>query len=205
MNEYTTVTRASSYTYEDRRSVFIGQAAPVSTEAEALQFLDSVKKKYPDARHHVYAYVLREDNIRRYSDDREPQGTAGLPVLEAITKRAYTDTVVVVVRYFGGTLLGTGGLVRAYTEAASGALTQAMPAVCALYAVVSFSLSYSDFQKFGAIANSCEFRTEETVYTDLVSVRGSLRTEKTDLLGKKISELTGGKCEITVEKEIFSF
>ncbi len=205
MNEYTTVTCASSYTYEDRRSVFIGEAAPADTEAEALQFLASVKKKYPDARHHVYAYVLREDNIRRYSDDREPQGTAGLPVLEAITKRGYTDTVVVVTRYFGGTLLGTGGLVRAYTEAAAGALARALPATRALYAVVSFSLSYSDFQKFPAIGNACEFRTEETLYTDSVRVRGSLRTEKTELLCKKMSEMTGGKCEICIEKEIFSF
>ncbi|MBQ7315181.1 MAG: YigZ family protein [Clostridia bacterium] len=205
MNEYTTVTRMSRYEYEDRRSVFIGEAAPVSTEAEALLFLESVKKKYPDARHHVYAYVLRADNTRRFSDDREPQGTAGLPVLEAITKRGYTDTIVVVTRYFGGTLLGTGGLVRAYTEAAVGALEEAKPAVYARYAVVSFTLSYSDFQKFAAIATACDFRTEDTEYTDTVRVRGSLRVEKTDRLREKVSELTGGGAEVFVEDEIFSF
>ncbi len=205
MNEYTTVTRRSRFEYEDRRSVFIGEAAPVCCEADALAFLDAVKRTYPDARHHVYAYVLRADNTRRFSDDREPQGTAGLPVLETITKRGYTDTIVVVTRYFGGTLLGTGGLVRAYTEAALGALDAAMPAVYALYAVVSFSLSYADYQKFTAIATACEFRSDEVTYTDVVTVRGSLRTEHTERLRQKLSELTGGKAQLSVLDEIFSF
>ena len=125
MESYTTVRREGSFEYEDRKSVFIGTAVPVKSEAEALDFLSYVKKKYPDARHHVYAYVLRENSIMRFSDDREPQGTAGMPVLDAIRKRGCTDVAIVVIRYFGGTLLGTGGLVRAYSAAAVGALEDA--------------------------------------------------------------------------------
>ena len=205
MHEYTTVTRPSHVEYEDRRSVFIGEAAPVETEAQALAFLEAVKKKYPDARHHVYAYVLRADNTRRFSDDREPQGTAGLPVLEAITKRGYTDTVVVVTRYFGGTLLGTGGLVRAYTEAASQALEAAMPAVYALYAVVSFSLSYADFGRLPSLAEQVGFRTATVDYTDTVTVHGSIRAEALPTLEQGLSELSGGRIKVFKEKEIFSF
>ena len=125
MEGYTTVKQYGTAEYEDRKSVFIGEALPVSSEAEALEFLASVKKKYPDARHHVYAYVLRDNSIMRFSDDSEPQGTAGMPVLDVIRKRGCTDVIIVVTRYFGGTLLGTGGLVRAYTAAAVGALESA--------------------------------------------------------------------------------
>ena len=87
MESYITVKKASHFEYEDRKSVFIGQAMPVSTEAEAIAFIDSVKKRYPDARHHVYAYVLRENNKQRYSDDGEPQGTGGLYVREGLQIR----------------------------------------------------------------------------------------------------------------------
>ena len=125
MEAYTTIRKHSVFEYEDRKSVFIGDALPVSTEREALDFIASIKKRYPDAKHHVYAYVLRENSIMRFSDDKEPQGTAGLPVLDAIRKNNCTDTVIVVTRYFGGTLLGTGGLVKAYTAAAVGALNSA--------------------------------------------------------------------------------
>ena len=111
MQSYITVHHHATFEYEDRKSVFIGEAMPTETEEEALEFIESVKKKFPDARHHVYAYILRENSIMRFSDDREPQGTAGMPVLDAIRKNGLTDTTVVVTRYFGGTLLGTGGLV----------------------------------------------------------------------------------------------
>ena len=125
MESYTTILNEASFEYEDRKSIFIATAAPVKSEDEALDFLAYVKKKYPDARHHVYAYVLRENSIMRFSDDREPQGTAGMHTLDAIRKNGCTDTAIVTIRYFGGTLLGTGGLVRAYSAAATGALSSA--------------------------------------------------------------------------------
>ena len=100
MKSYKTIHHRSKFEYEDRKSVFIGEALPVQNETEALAFLESVKKTYPDARHHVYAYVVRENSIMRFSDDGEPQGTAGIPILDIIKKRGLTDIAVVVTRYF---------------------------------------------------------------------------------------------------------
>ena len=122
---YKTVRNASEFTIIEKKSEFIGFCAPVKTEEEAIAFVNSVKKKHSAARHNVYAYVLREGNASRFSDDGEPHGTAGMPVLDSIRKAGITDVAVVVTRYFGGILLGTGGLVRAYTAAASGALHEA--------------------------------------------------------------------------------
>ena len=97
MDSYITVEHYATFEYEDRKSVFIGEIMPVSSESEALGFIESVKKRYPDARHHVYAYVLRDNSIMRFSDDREPQGTAGLPVLDVIRKNMCVDVVIVVI------------------------------------------------------------------------------------------------------------
>ena len=95
MQAYTTVKEISSFEYEDRKSIFIGECAPVSTEEQALAFIERSKKRYPDARHHVYAYVLRENSTMRFTDDREPQGTAGMPVLDVIRKNGVTDVCIV--------------------------------------------------------------------------------------------------------------
>ena len=147
MESYVTIRHHASFEYEDRKSIFIGEAMPVSTEEEALSFIESVKKRFPDARHHVYAYVLRENSIMRFTDDREPQGTAGMPVLDAIRKRGITDTAIVVTRYFGGTLLGTGGLVRAYSAAAIGALEAAEVITYDTYVTLTIDTTYSDYQR----------------------------------------------------------
>ena len=204
MNEYTSVIRVSEYTYEDRKSVFIGEISPASTEAEALAFLEHAKKKYPDAKHHVFAYILRENNLCRFSDDGEPQGTAGLPVLDLLKKQNVTDVVAVVTRYFGGTLLGTGGLVRAYTEAAAGALRAADTAVFSMYTVVSFCVSYGDYQRLGTVAGALGFRTLSADFSENVSVTGCLKSEFFDAFCKKMSEMTGGKIKISVIEKIFS-
>ena len=104
--------------YEDRRSKFIGEIFPVETPEEAIARIGEVKAKYRDARHHCYAYIIREGNYMRYSDDGEPQGTAGMPMLDVLRRENITNVCCVVTRYFGGVLLGTGGLVRAYTKSA---------------------------------------------------------------------------------------
>ena len=147
MQSYKTIHHRSRFVFEDRKSVFIGEALPVNNESDDISFLESVKKHYPDARHHVYAYVIRDNSIMRFSDDGEPQGTAGIPILDIIRKRGLTDIAVVVTRYFGGTLLGTGGLVRAYSASAQGAIEEAQIITYDLYTEVSISASYSDFQK----------------------------------------------------------
>lgn len=205
MDSYSTIATLGVHEYEDRKSVFIGMARPVSTEEEALGFLAAVKKRYPDARHHVYAYVLRENATARFSDDHEPQGTAGMPVLDTIRKRGLTDVVIVVVRYFGGTLLGTGGLVHAYTEAAVGALTAGQIVTYDVYAKVCVTLGYSDYQRFLPLAESAGFRTENTDYAESVSVTGSIVKTKCDAFFEKLTDLFGGKDVARVIGEEYSY
>lgn len=195
MEEYITLRGAGSFRYEEKKSVFIGEAIPVASEEEALAFLATVKKKYPDAKHHVYAYSLRQNSITRFSDDREPQGTAGMPTLDALRKNGISDAAVVVTRYFGGTLLGTGGLVRAYTAAAGGAVRDAGIACYSLYTFCEIRLSYADYPR----ASGCfdgGFRTEETLYDVGVTVRGSLPKKDFDLFSRTLTEVTAGRAEI---------
>lgn len=205
MEGYITIKKPSSFEYEDRKSVFIGQAMPVSTEKEALAFIESVRKRYPDARHHVYAYVLRENSIMRFTDDREPQGTAGMPVLDIIRKRGCTDTVIVVTRYFGGTLLGTGGLVHAYTSAALGALEAAEIIRYDVYAKVSIKVNYSDYGKISASLSELGFRTEDTIYDADVSIIGSIIKGRVDEIEENLIEITSGRADFKVLGEEFSY
>lgn len=123
-----TITGSSRVTLEEKRSVFIASATPVRSAGDAERFVASIRAEFPDARHHVYAWrVTGDEFLQRYSDDGEPTGTAGLPVLDVLRKNEIEDAAIVVVRYFGGTLLGTGGLVRAYGRSAAEALTAAHP------------------------------------------------------------------------------
>ena len=205
MKSYITVKKASHFEYEDRKSVFIGEAMPVSCEADAIAFIDSVKKRYPDARHHVYAYVLRENSIMRFTDDREPQGTAGMPVLDIIRKNNCTDVVIVVTRYFGGTLLGTGGLVRAYTAAALGALEEAEIIRYDIYTSLTVSVSYSDFGKITSTLSDRGFRTENTLYDTGVTIEGRILKSALEELRNDLVEATAGRVEIEIFGEEFGF
>lgn len=122
---YKTVSGYGTAEIVEKKSRFISSVKPVATEEEALEFVSQIKAKYRDARHNVYAYVVAENNITRFTDDGEPSGTAGAPVLDVILKEGLTNVAIVVTRYFGGTLLGTGGLVRAYGKAAKDGVTDA--------------------------------------------------------------------------------
>jgi len=126
-DDYTTVAGRATAEFTERRSRFLSAIEPICSEAEAQARIAAVKKEYWDARHTVYAYVLRDGQIRRYSDDGEPQGTAGMPVLEVLERQGLTDCLITVTRYFGGILLGTGGLTRAYSHAAALAAEAASP------------------------------------------------------------------------------
>ena len=205
MDSYITVKELSEYRFEDRKSVFIGYAKPVSEEADAIEFIQAVKKKHPDARHWVYAYVLRENSTARFTDDREPQGTAGMPVLDIIRKNGVTDTIIVVVRYFGGILLGTGGLVHAYTEAALGALKSAKIIKYDTYSDFEISVSYSDYQKIGFTLSEYDFYTIDTEYSDAVKVVGSVIASSYDELCERLSEITSGRCKITFLNKKYDF
>lgn len=205
MQSYTTIKKHSSFEYEDRKSVFIGEACPVSSEGEALAFIDSVKKKYPDAKHHVYAYVLRENSIMRFTDDREPQGTAGMPVLDVIRKNGCTDTAIVVTRYFGGTLLGTGGLVKAYTSAALGALNSSELIGYDIYSEIMITVSYSDYGKISQPISELGFRTEDITYEDNITVLGKILKSKAEELNSILTEATSGRIKLEILEEKFDF
>ena len=205
MESYTTIQKHAEYEYEDRKSVFIGEALPVSDEKDALDFIAYIKKKYPDAKHHVYAYVLRENSIMRFSDDREPQGTAGMPVLDAIRKNGCTDTVIVVTRYFGGTLLGTGGLVKAYTSAATGALNAANIITYDVYTALKITVSYSDYQKITTTLAELGFRCDDTKYEDSVILHGKIIKNNLDTFVERLTETTSGRLAVEILGEKFDF
>ena len=134
--------------YEVKRSKFIGYCKPVLTAQEANDFVDEIRRKHADARHNVYAWILKKEiSLQKYSDDGEPSGTAGLPVMSVLTKNEVTDCAIVVTRYFGGILLGKGGLVRAYTKAAALALKEAGPKIMEMCAVMNFRCDYSSYDR----------------------------------------------------------
>lgn len=141
-----TLSNAAEESCEVKKSVFIANAKPVNSAEEAMEFVDEIRRKYPDARHNVYAWIVKgEVLMQKYSDDGEPSGTGGLPVLSVLTKNDITDAAVVVTRYFGGILLGKGGLIRAYTKAAALAVREANPMtleMCIRFAVeVDYKMS----------------------------------------------------------------
>lgn len=163
MDEYKTILGEGIDEFTEKRSRFIGHMLPVTSEQQALDFISGVKSKYWDAKHNVYAYILRENNICRFSDDGEPKGTAGVPVLEVLQKSGVTDCAVVVTRYFGGILLGAGGLVRAYSHGAKIALDAAGIAVMRRCLICKFSCDYSNYGRAETLlsAENCQVRDTE--------------------------------------------
>ncbi len=194
---YTTLGAFGQGELEDRRSTFIGSAAHVGDEAAAREFVAGIKKKYSDARHNAWAYMMAEGNIARFSDDGEPQGTAGAPILGIIKGTGAVDCAVVVTRYFGGILLGTGGLVRAYSEAARLAVADAGIAIYREYAQISVTVSYSEYQRLSpelsraaAIIDGVDFGAE-------VAVRAAVPADAVGALLLRVSEITSGKGKVS--------
>lgn len=200
---YTTVRRDSCESFEERKSVFISHAKRVTTEDEAKAFVASVKKEYSDARHNCWAYSLAESNIARFSDDGEPQGTAGLPILNVIKMSGAVDVAVVVTRYFGGILLGTGGLVRAYTEGAKRAVDAAEVVTYECYDEFSAECSYSDYQKLGYELPRYGVKTDSVDFGANVYITGAVKRTLTAELAEKIAELGAGRIKFTVTGERF--
>lgn len=147
-DRYRTVTSLAKIELEEKKSRFIAVCRPLSTEAEATAFVGAIRQDYPDATHHVYAWILGGDtNLQRYSDDGEPQGTAGIPVLDALRKNGIDQAGIVVTRYFGGTMLGAGGLVRAYGKAAAQAMKAAGPVDMQLCRSYQITVGYSELDR----------------------------------------------------------
>ena len=200
MNTYKSIANAGVGIYEEKKSEFIGYAFPVETEEDAVARIQEIKKKHPDARHHVYAYVLRDQNKSRYTDDGEPSGTAGMPVLDCIKKADLTDCVVIVIRYFGGTLLGTGGLVRAYTAAASSALNDGEIVTYRMMQRAEVVVSYTDYQKLLPLLSPLPI--DSTDFGSDVRVCFHLPVEEIDGILSKMTDITSGRAQ-TKQTEIF--
>lgn len=197
--EYITVKQEASDFFIEKKSRFIGYGRPVQTEDEALAFIDSIRSKHWDASHNVYAYVLRENGIQRFSDDGEPQGTAGIPVLDTMKKSGVVDAVVVATRYFGGTLLGGGGLIRAYSHTATIALAAAQKIVMRECLLMRVSCDYSCYGRVAAVVPECGGVIDDTQFLEDVTLFFHLPPDARDGLDRKLADATNGQWLATVE------
>ena len=206
-SSYKTVFTESETLLVEKKSKFISHVKPVKNEEEALSYLAEMRAKYSDARHNVYAYVIDENNIFRYSDDGEPSGTAGMPVLDTIRKEGLVDVVVVITRYFGGTLLGTGGLVHAYSQSAKQGLLESKIVEMNLSDILSVRVDYSLIGKMQHKFVTDGYTLEDTIFESDVNFIVSSPIDKTERLIADIIELTNGnaKCEVVDKKYVHRF
>ena len=192
---YITIKGRAEARFEEKKSVFIGYACHVENEDEANAFIQEIKEKHKDATHNCYGYVMKGGILCRYSDDGEPQGTAGKPILDMLKKSGVDDVCVVVTRYFGGTLLGTGGLVHAYSLGAKMAVEAAGVVQFENYVVFKVTASYSDYQKISFELERCDAIIDSTDYADNVTVQFAVKENLAVQISKKIVEIGSGKYE----------
>ena len=189
MKDYITLNQRAQDEFVERKSRFIGTATPVSTQEEAIAFIDEMRSKYWDATHNVYAYILR-DGTKRYSDDGEPQGTAGVPVLDVLQKEGLTDLCVVVTRYFGGILLGAGGLVRAYSHGAKIAVDAAGIKPMSVCKVYELEMDYSQYGQITYLLPKFHAVTLESDFGVVVKMRVMMRAVYASQFQRELEELT---------------
>ncbi len=201
---YLTISAPAEASFVEKKSEFIGYIAPVKNGGEAVEFVNKIKSMHRKARHNVYAYIVREDNISRYSDDGEPQGTAGVPVLDVLRKRGLTDVCIVVTRYFGGILLGGGGLVRAYSHAASLACDAAKIMDMRLCHRLRISADYGMYGKISYILPSFDTITESSDFGSDVALEVLVLSEKLDSFTKELTEVTNGAAKIEDLGELYA-
>jgi uncharacterized YigZ family protein len=203
------LTRESHISIEIKKSVFIADATPIKSAGQAQEFLTARKKQYPDATHHVYAWRLGKDEIlQKFSDDGEPAGTAGLPVLDVLRKNDIEDAMIVVTRYFGGTQLGTGGLARAYGKAAGLAVKEAAPGDFAIAEAFDVTISYAQSDRLQYALKKEGFAVGKTVYgeTPVLSVscikgqEGHLKMICADISAGQADVVSVGRTEMEMER-----
>lgn len=201
---YTTVYEYASDSFTEKKSEFIGHICPVKTAEEAVAFIEHIKSQNRKARHNVYAYVLRDGNTSRYSDDGEPQGTGGVPVLDVINKAGLTDVCVVVTRYFGGILLGASGLVRAYSQACSLAVAAARKMEMCECSRVSFSCDYTLYGRVSYLLPEFGVITEKEDFADTVNLSVLCKSELVEELKRKLTDVSNGQLELSEDTELWA-
>ena len=202
---YITLEKEASASFIEKKSEFIGYACPCKTEQEALDFIAKIRKKHADAKHNVYAYQIKENNIARFTDDGEPQGTAGMPVLDIIKKTGFTDACIVVTRYFGGILLGTGGLVRAYSHAAKLAAEAAHVITYERFITCEIVCDYTDYDKIRASYQGVGLMVDGVDFAADVTQRLAVRAPEYDGFCTALTELTNGTVLIETTGDRFDF
>lgn len=191
---YITLAETGQGEYNEKKSRFLGIAAPIETEEQAAELLAQIKAKHYDARHHCYAYRLL-NGTQRYTDDGEPQGTAGQPILELLTHKNLTNCIVIVTRYFGGTLLGTGGLVRSYTAAALSAIDNAPVLTMTPYVTGCFVCSYTLYGRLTPLIARHDGVVQQSDFADQVTLTFWLPQARQTVFEKELCELTAGTCQ----------
>ncbi|MDK2586413.1 YigZ family protein [Romboutsia sedimentorum] len=186
------------------KSTFIGYAKPIKSEEEAIEFINEIKKKHKDARHNVWSYTVGKNmNIQRYSDDGEPQGTAGIPTLEVIKKEDLRDVVIVVTRYFGGIKLGAGGLVRAYTKGAKIGIEAGQVIQKVLYREVSIKIDYTQLGKVQNEIMNMGYFIKDTIYEENVEIVVYSRSNEVKNIMTKITDITSATADIQIGEELY--
>ncbi|WP_313346475.1 YigZ family protein [Sedimentibacter sp.] len=199
MSNYKSVHKVGRDEIIINKSKFIGTSAPVGNEEEAINFIDSVRKEFKDATHNCYAYVIGENkNIQRYSDDKEPSGTAGMPILNVINQENLVNVAVVVTRYFGGVMLGAGGLVRAYTKGAKIGLESGIIVEKNLYYDVSFNLDYTLLGKMDNDLQKNNIIVKDKVYQETVKYSLLIEDDGIENIRNLVNEITNGKIDINI-------
>lgn len=200
---YKTIRGFGTDEFVERKSRFIGSIQPVSTEEEAVAFIQSVKERHREANHNVYAYVLREGQIRRYSDDGEPQGTAGQPMLNVFQRESVTNVCCVVTRYFGGVLLGAGGLTRAYTKGAKDALAAVGISTMSLWTLWDVPCTYPLFERVKLEIIACGGVVRDTEYGADIRLRAAFPAGGAEQFVPRLTELSAGSLAMEAAGEEF--
>lgn len=199
---YLTIKGYGEDSFDEKKSEFIGYIKRTESEEEAKAFVAEIKNKHKDATHNCYAYIVGQNmNIQRYSDDGEPQGTAGIPILEVIKKNEITDCTVVVTRYFGGILLGAGGLTRAYTKGAAVAIKAAGIVDKVLGIRINITLEYDLLGKVQYICGQNQWHIENIDYTDVVDLYILAEKQESEIIKQSLMEQTNGKVIIFEDEE----
>ena len=202
--DYRTIYEKAEASLIEKKSEFIGYIAPVKTNDEAVEFINLIKSQNRKATHNVYAYILRDGNISRYSDDGEPQGTAGVPVLDVLQKEHLTDICCVVTRYFGGVLLGGGGLVRAYSHGCKIAVDASqIVKMRECYEVVA-TMDYSIYGKITYIIPDFDVKIVDTEFTDDVKLKVLVKSELVDKLYEKLIDVSNGQIILSKSDEQYA-
>ena len=194
--EYKTIADRATASFIEKRSEFIGDIAPVKTEEAAIAFIEEIRKQHRKATHNCYAYILRDNNIGRHSDDGEPSGTAGAPMFEVLKKEGLTDICCVVTRYFGGIKLGGGGLVRAYGNGVKVAIDAAKIKLISTARRLIVTMDYSLYGKIGALLAEYDVRVQNEDFGADVKINLCVRDERAEEFKEKLIDLCFGRVEI---------